>query len=108
MLTERSAVADAARYHRAQAVVGASDLAALRARLAKAERPFMVVGGGTWTAAAAADIRAFAEANNLPVIASFRCQDIVGNDSPIYAGELGTSTARPLVDRIKSSDLLLV
>jgi acetolactate synthase-1/2/3 large subunit len=108
MLTERSGVADAARFHRAQAVAAPGDMAALRERLAKAERPFMVVGGGTWTAAAAADIRAFAEANNLPTIASFRCQDIVGNDSPIYAGELGTSTAKPLIDKIKSSDLLLV
>jgi acetolactate synthase I/II/III large subunit len=108
MLTERSGIGDAGRYQRAQAVVGAADMAALRARLAKAERPFLVVGGGGWTASAAADIRAFAEANNLPTIASFRCQDIVGNDSPVYAGELGTSTAKTLVDQIKASDLLLV
>jgi acetolactate synthase I/II/III large subunit len=108
MLTQRSGVGDAGCYRRVQAIVGSSDMAALRARLAAAERPFIVVGGGGWTASAAADIRAFAEANNLPTIASFRCQDIVGNDSPVYAGELGTSTAKPLVDKIKASDLLLV
>jgi acetolactate synthase I/II/III large subunit len=108
MLTDRSAVADAMRYQVARPVAGAADMASLRERLAKAQRPFMVVGGGGWTAPAAADIRAFAEANSIPVIASFRCQDIVGNDSPVYAGELGTSTAKPLVDSIKSSDFLLV
>jgi len=108
MLVDRAAVADASHYKRAQSVVAAADMASLRERLAKASRPFMVVGGGGWSVAAAADIRAFAEANNLPVIASFRCQDIVGNDSPVYAGELGTSTAKPLIDSIKSSDFLLV
>jgi len=108
MLTDRAAVGDATHYALARPVAGAADMASLRERLAKAARPFMVVGGGGWNAAAAADIRAFAEANDIPVIASFRCQDIVGNDSAMYAGELGTATAKTLVDRIQASDLLLV
>ncbi|HEX2206341.1 MAG TPA: hypothetical protein VHG93_01560, partial [Longimicrobium sp.] len=44
----------------------------LRALLAQAQRPFLMLGGSTWTEQAVDDVRAFAEANQLPVGCAFR------------------------------------
>jgi acetolactate synthase-1/2/3 large subunit len=79
----------------------------LAALLAAAERPLVIVGGSGWDAAAAAQLRAFAEAWQLPVAAAFRCQDILDNESPSYAGELGTTLAPALGGKVLEADLLL-
>ena len=52
-----------------------------------AERPLAIVGGAAGRRSAR-DVRAFCEASELPVAASFRCQDYVDNRSPVYAGHL--------------------
>ncbi len=69
-------VTDAAPILRIQAHPGAGPLSEMRELLATAERPLMLVGGGDWNATASDDIRAFARANTLPAVASFRAQDI--------------------------------
>src|SRR6476646_11641193 len=51
------------------------ELARLHGLLEHAERPLVVVGGGGWSDEAAADLRYWAEASQLPVVASFRRQD---------------------------------
>jgi acetolactate synthase-1/2/3 large subunit len=56
MLRDHVAVADAARYQTVRANPGPADLETLRGMLAEAERPLMLVGGGGWSDAAAADI----------------------------------------------------
>jgi acetolactate synthase I/II/III large subunit len=84
------------------------DLARLRELLAAAERPLVVVGGGGWSARAAADLQAFAEANRLPVATSFRRQDYVDNGSPSYAGVLTIGHDPSLAARLRDADLLLV
>ncbi|MBC7778463.1 MAG: thiamine pyrophosphate-binding protein, partial [Proteobacteria bacterium] len=48
MLTETAQVADAAPYQRVQAHPGAAVLARLRAMLAAAKRPFLLIGGSGW------------------------------------------------------------
>ena len=75
--------------------------------LSKAERPLAVVGGGGWSAESASLFTQFAEAWHVPVAAAFRCQDIVQNESPVYAGELGYSVAPSLAQRLRESDLVL-
>ncbi|MBD0275435.1 MAG: thiamine pyrophosphate-binding protein, partial [Acetobacteraceae bacterium] len=67
MLTETAAVADAAPYRPVQPHPAAADMLRLRTMLAGARRPFVVIGGGGWDARACDDIRAFAEAFDLPV-----------------------------------------
>src|SRR3546814_10247742 len=57
--------------------------------LAAARRPLVIVGGGGWDAATSDALRRFAEANALPVGASFRCQDYFDNRHPNYAGHVG-------------------
>src|SRR5476649_2096145 len=70
MLTDEVEVADAGPYKIARGAPSAQDMATLRALLEKAERPMVILGGGGWSSEACADIRAFIEANGLPVCAS--------------------------------------
>ncbi len=108
MLTDVVTVGDAPPAASAQGHPGAEPLAQLRALLADARRPLAVVGGGTWTPKAADDFRAFAEANNVPVTASFRCQDIVDNRLDVYVGDSGIGINPRLAQRYRDADLLLV
>ena len=108
MLTEVATVADGNAYRPARAHPGPDQLSEIRAALAAAERPLMILGGSGWTAAAGAAISRFAEANGLPVAVSFRRQDLFDNTNPHYVGDLSTSVDPKLVKRIKDSDLLLV
>ena len=107
MLRDHVRTRDALPYKPVQAYPGAAQMEEFRARLAAAERPFMIVGGGTWSAEAKADVEAFATAWDLPVGASFRCQDYVSNELPIYAGDVGIGINPKLAERIRSADLLI-
>jgi len=108
MLTDRAEVEDAGPYKTVRPHPGADELAQMRARLAKAERPFLLLGGGGWTEQAVRDITAFAEANDLPVGVSFRCQDLIDNTHRNYAGHVGIGIDPALAARVKSADMLLV
>lgn len=108
MQRDLAAVADAEPYKIVRPHPGPADMAALQKLLEGAKRPILLLGGGGWTAEAVKDIRAFAEAFDLPVTASFRCQDLFDNGHPNYAGDLGTGTDPALVRRFHDSDLLLV
>jgi acetolactate synthase-1/2/3 large subunit len=68
----------------------------------------LLLGGGGWNAEAVADITSFAEANDLPVGCSFRCQDLFDNRHRNYAGDVGIGINPALARRIKESDLLIV
>jgi acetolactate synthase I/II/III large subunit len=109
MLTDLVEVADIAHPAKAPSIAPApADMMALEARLAAAERPFMIVGGATWTQAAVKDIEAFAESHGIPVGASLRSQDCFDNRHANYAGDVGIAINPKLAQRIKDSDLLLV
>jgi acetolactate synthase-1/2/3 large subunit len=108
MLTAVVEAEDAGPYKTVRPHPGPADMTRLREMLAGAERPFVIIGGGGWTPQAVADIRAFAEANELPVGCSFRCQDLLDNRHPNYAGDVGIGINPALAQRIKASDLLIV
>lgn len=108
VLSESATVADAAPYNTPQAHPGAADMARLRDLLVRAERPFVIVGGGAWTGQAVADFQVFAEANALPVGAAFRRQDRFDNAHQNYAGDVGIGINSKLATRITESDVLLV
>jgi acetolactate synthase I/II/III large subunit len=91
-----------------RAAPSADEIARVRQSLAAAERPFLVVGGGGWSAAAAADLQEFAEPSLLPVATSFRRQDYIDNTSPSYAGVLTIGHDPALAQRLRDADLLLV
>jgi acetolactate synthase-1/2/3 large subunit len=107
MLVSQAAAADLRPYTPVQASPAASQIAALRAMLAAAERPVVLLGGPTWTPQACADMQRFAEANHLPVACAFRFQDLLDNHHPNYIGDVGIGIAPKLAARIKAADLIL-
>ena len=108
MLSASAEVADAKPATRIEAKAGSDDLEALRQELAKAQRPFVVLGGGGWCRETKTQMQAFAESFDLPVGVSFRCQDYFDNDHPNYAGDVGIGINPKLMQRVKDSDLLIV
>ena len=107
VLAEQAKVADGARMEPEPVEPRAEDLERLRALLADAERPLVVVGEGGWTAETSRDVQAFCEANELPVACAFRCQDFVDNRSPSYVGILGVAMDEALAGRLRDADLVL-
>jgi acetolactate synthase-1/2/3 large subunit len=107
MLREEAAAVDAAPYKTVQASPGAAEMARLREMLAAAERPMMLLGGTTWTAQAAGDITAFAEANRLATASTFRRQDRIDNLHPCYAGDLAIGPSPKLAERVREADLII-
>lgn len=79
----------------------------VKARLAKAERPMLVLGGSGWTDEATIAIADWSERIGLPVALSFRRKDLISNDRPNYAGDLGLGPNPKLVQRMKDADLIL-
>jgi acetolactate synthase-1/2/3 large subunit len=107
MLRKRAQVPDAGSYRPAMPGVSAAAMADLRALLNAAERPLMIVGGGGWTEEACRDIVAFAEKNDLPAGASFRCQDRFDNTHDNYVGDVGIGISPDLARRVREADLIL-
>ncbi|MHA3978362.1 thiamine pyrophosphate-binding protein [Halovulum sp. GXIMD14794] len=83
------------------------DLDAILARLDQAARPFVIVGGSGWSPEAARALGEFAEAAQIPVGASFRCQDFLDNRHPNYAGDVGIGINPALADRVRNADVIL-
>lgn len=83
-------------------------LSEVKSLLAKAQKPFLIIGGGGWSNLARDAIAAFAEKNGIPVSCSFRCQDYFPNDHPNYAGHVGIGIDPFLSEQIKQSDCLIV
>ena len=107
MLTDEVEVADAGPYRIARGAPAAADMATLRQMLEASQQPMVILGGGGWSAAACSDIRAFIEANDLPVCASFRNQDLFDNRHLNYVGDLGVGVGPALGKRLKECDLIV-
>jgi acetolactate synthase-1/2/3 large subunit len=107
VLAEASDAPDVAPAPASPPAPAAAHLERLRALLAGAQRPLLVVGEGGWSEAAGRDALAFAEANALPVAASFRCQDYVDNRSDVYCGHLTIGPDPRLARRMREADLIV-
>ena len=79
----------------------------LRSMLLEAQRPFVIAGGGGWTAQACAALQRFAESWNVPVGCAFRFQDLFDNRHANYAGDVGIGINPKLAARVRDADLLL-
>ncbi len=79
----------------------------MRERLLAAQRPFVIVGGSGWDAAACEAMQRFVEGWDLPVGCAFRFQDLFDNEHPHYAGDVGIAPAPALARRIAEADLIL-
>jgi acetolactate synthase I/II/III large subunit len=107
MLSAVSEVGDAPKAR--GAVPAASGVAAVEiaARLQAAEKPLVIVGGGVWSAQAAADLARFATRFELPVGTAFRRQDYFDNQHPHYAGDVGIGINPALAAQVKKADVIL-
>jgi len=86
---------------------GADDLAQLRRMLDAAKRPLILVGGSVWTDEARRAFESFAQANNLPVAAAFRRQDVFDNYHESYVGDIAWGNIASLTQVIEDCDLLI-
>ena len=91
-----------------QASPAADDMARLKALLAAADRPLVILGGAGWTDTACVDMLGFIEANRLPVACAFRWQDLFDHRHPNYIGDAGLGIRPSLAKRIDAADLLIV
>lgn len=108
VLTARSAPQPTQPHRPVAASPASEDVDRVLERLAAAERPLVIAGGGPWTEGSAAAIQTFCEASQIPLAASFRAQSLIDNLSPAYAGHLGIGANPKLVARVRAADLLLV
>ncbi len=107
MLTRPSTAPVLPRAEPAHAWPAPGALREVRSMLLAAQRPFVIVGGSGWDAAACAAMQRFAENWKLPVGCAFRFQDLFDNSHPNYAGDVGIALNPKLADRIKQADLVL-
>jgi acetolactate synthase-1/2/3 large subunit len=72
-----------------------------------ARRPLLIAGATGWSQAVADQLRQLAERLRLPVMASFRAQDVLDNRSPVYAGALGVGSPASAQEGVRAADLLI-
>src|SRR5690554_4393136 len=76
-------------------------------RLSQAERPLLIAGGCLDDEDGRAALLAAANAHHLPVLTSFKRQDIFPNCNPLYAGHLGFKMPAEQREVYEETDLLL-
>ncbi|MEX0590888.1 MAG: thiamine pyrophosphate-binding protein, partial [Xanthobacteraceae bacterium] len=108
MLTEEAAVPDAPVVEAVETWPALADMMRLQKLLAQASRPLAIIGGSRWSEKSVAALKRFAERFDLPVAVSFRRQMLFPGDHDCYAGEVGLGANPKLIERIKSSDFVLL
>jgi acetolactate synthase-1/2/3 large subunit len=108
MLVERVAVPDAPPFALVETSPGQTEMAKFAEMLSGARAPIMLLGGSRWSQAASDGIGRFAEKYSLPVATTFRRGSLFDQLHPCYAGDLGIGPNPKLLERIKSSDLVIM
>lgn len=83
------------------------DISRFAELIAGAQRPLLVVGGTGWSEESCDELTRFAERNDLPIVASFRRQDLFDNRHENYCGHLGLGVDPALAERVKAADLVV-
>src|SRR6218665_1158536 len=83
------------------------DIDALRGILTSAQKPLVIIGGGTWGDTAIQAFENFCEKAHLPVAAGFRRQDAFHNSHPCYVGALGTTVDPKLCKAVEDADVII-
>lgn len=85
----------------------AAALAELEARLTRAAKPLVVVGGEGWTQESGEALAGWASRHGVPVVADFRAYDAVPHRSESYAGFLGYGRSDATAALLDAADLLV-
>jgi acetolactate synthase-1/2/3 large subunit len=107
LLYETVQVADTGAYRPVQANPGHDDMQRLRAMLAEARRPLVILGGSGWNRGACEAMAEFARRFTLPVGTAFRRQDLIDNHDPHFIGDIGLGINPALARRVRDADLVL-
>jgi acetolactate synthase I/II/III large subunit len=107
MLTEPTEAAVAAPRALPLALPSGAVVADAAARLRRAQRPLLIAGSRLASPQGRAALRAAIERWQVPVAVSFRQQDLLDNDHPLFAGHLGYLIPKRQVDTYGESDLIL-
>jgi len=108
MLVERIAVDDAPPFSAVETSPGLYEMQKFAELLAAARAPVAVLGGSRWSQEACDRMARFAEKYKLPVCTTFRRGHLFDQTHSCYAGDLGIGPNPKLLERIKSSDLVIV
>ena len=84
-----------------------AEIEAAAARLAKAERPVLVVGTGAVQADSHSAVRSLAEALSLPIATSLGGRSIVPTTHPLHIGVVGTYSAPVTNQLVHEADLVI-
>ena len=82
-------------------------LAQIGARLERAKRPMVVLGGSGWNDIARDMLDRWLWVHHLPTVLSFRRKDLVDNNHASYVGDLGLGANPKLVARLREADLVI-
>jgi acetolactate synthase I/II/III large subunit len=107
MLVERIAVDDAPPFTTVETSPGPAEMQRFAELLSGARAPIVVLGGSRWSQQACDRMAAFAKKYVLPVCTTFRRGHLFDQTHPCYAGDLGIGPNPKLLERIKSSDLVI-
>ena len=108
MLIERVAVSDAPPFTLIETSPGPAEMAKLAELLGNARAPIFLLGGSRWSQAACDTVARFAEKHSLPVCTTFRRGHLFDALHPCYAGDVGIGPNPKLIERVKSSDLVVL
>jgi acetolactate synthase-1/2/3 large subunit len=108
MLVERVAVDDAPPFAPIETSPGATEMQKFAELLGGARAPIVLLGGSRWSQDACDRLAHFAEKYALPVCTTFRRGHLFDQTHACYAGDLGIGPNPKLLERIKSSDLVIV
>jgi acetolactate synthase I/II/III large subunit len=89
------------------ASLSAHALQTIEQRLAKSERPLLILGGTGWTDESLLRLADWAKQIDLPIALSWRRKDLLNNDHPCYVGDLSIRPSPGLNERIEKADLLI-
>jgi acetolactate synthase I/II/III large subunit len=108
MLVERVAVSDAPPFAPIETSPGPDEMRKFAELLGAARAPIVINGGSRWSQEACDRLAQFAKKYSLPVCTTFRRGHLFDQTHPCYAGDLGIGPNPKLLERIKSSDLVIV
>jgi acetolactate synthase I/II/III large subunit len=108
MLIERVAVADAPPFALIETSPGAAEMEKFAQMLGAARAPIILLGGSRWSQEACDRVGRFARQYSLPVATTFRRGHLFDQTQACYAGDLGIGPNPKLLERIKSSDLVVL
>ena len=84
-----------------------AEIADAKALLAGAERPMIIAGGGVQYGDAVAELTAFAEASNIPVVETIAGRANLVHDHPLNIGPIGVTGSDSANNIAKEADVIL-